>query len=258
MALIDLKDPMFNDVKEQVSHEVLTVPNVISFIRLCLIPVFVVLLFSGNDIAACLVFSITAATDFVDGFIARETGQVSRLGQFLDPFVDRVLVITVILSLMIVGRLPIWVVLLVLIRDLYLIWGGWFLLTRYKVRVAVLFLGKVATTFMFVGCAALLLNIPQIPGLGWCDFAWLPGFNSDPCGWGIWVIYVGMALVLFTTAYYTLRAFEGRAMALTMKAAEEAAAEGNAPITEENVENSTTIGAEYMDAPVITRESGVE
>lgn len=192
--------------QEEVSNRIFTVPNVISFIRLCLVPVFFVLLFNGFDLAATLLFAIAAGTDWVDGQIARRTHQVSRLGQLLDPAVDRILMISGVVGLFAVGRLPLWIILIVIARDLLLLGGGAYLLKRWHTRVAVIYPGKVATTLLFVGFAALLLNWPILQGLGMVDAAWLPGFNSEPYSWGIWFVYAGLLLALATTAYYVVAA----------------------------------------------------
>lgn len=192
--------------QEEVSNRIFTVPNVISFIRLCLVPVFFVLLFNGFDLAATLLFVIAAGTDWVDGQIARRTHQVSRLGQLLDPAVDRILMISGVVGLFAVGRLPLWIILIVIARDLLLLGGGAYLLKRWHTRVAVIYPGKVATTLLFVGFAALLLNWPILQGLGMVDAAWLPGFNFEPYSWGIWFVYAGLLLALATTAYYIVAA----------------------------------------------------
>ena len=192
--------------QEEVSNRIFTVPNVISFIRLCLVPVFFVLLFNGFDLAATLLFAIAAGTDWVDGQIARRTHQVSRLGQLLDPAVDRILMISGVVGLFAVGRLPLWIILIVIARDLLLLGGGAYLLKRWHTRVAVIYPGKVATTLLFVGFAALLLNWPILQGLGMVDAAGRPGFSSEPYSWGIWFVYAGLLLALATTAYYVVAA----------------------------------------------------
>lgn len=194
---------------EKVLDTIFTVPNLISFIRLCMAPVYLILLSRGENAAAAILFGIAASTDFVDGQIARRTHTVSKLGQLLDPTVDRVLMITAVFGLMLVGRLPVWIVVVVLLRDLLLLIGGVFLLQRYNVRVAVIYPGKFATTFLFVGFAGLLLNVPQVAGLGVCDIAWLPGLNSLTWSWGIWPVYAGLFLGVFTTSYYVVKGFQG-------------------------------------------------
>lgn len=191
---------------EEVTDRVLTVANVITFIRLLLTPIALFVLISGHDVEATVLFAVTAFTDFLDGQIARRTHTVSKLGQLLDPMVDRLLMICGVLGLLIVGRLPVWIVVVVLLRDLVLLVGGSWLLKRHGIRIPVIYPGKVATTFLFIGIAGLMLNIPQIMGLGWCDFSWLPGFNSVSSSWGIWSVYIGLCIGAFTTIYYVMSA----------------------------------------------------
>lgn len=193
-----------NSGAEQVSDRIFTVPNLISFIRLCLVPIFLVLLFNGYDVMATFLYALAAGTDWIDGQIARRTNAVSKLGQLLDPAVDRILMISGVCGLFLVGRLPLWIILVVLVRDLLLLVGGACLLKRFRVRVPVIYPGKVATTLLFVGFAGLLLNWPLIGGLGIVDAAWLPGFNAAACSWGIWFVYAGLVLALATTVYYVV------------------------------------------------------
>ena len=198
---------MSSQKTEAVTNRILTIPNVISFIRLCMVPVYMVLLLNGYDLLATFMFALAAGTDWIDGQLARRTNCVSKLGQLLDPAVDRVLMSCGVIGLMLVGRLPIWIVVVVLGRDLMLLVGGAYLLKRYHERVAVIYPGKVATTFLFVGFAGLLLNMPLIGGLGWFDVSWLPGFGSVACSWGIWFVYAGLLVGLFTTMYYVLAGY---------------------------------------------------
>lgn len=197
-----LKKAQSERADQEVIDAIFTIPNVISFIRLCMVPVFLLLLFGGNDVAAAILFGIASGTDFVDGQIARRTRAVSKLGQILDPAVDRILMITAVLGLLVVGRMPLWIIVLVIVRDLSLLAGGALLLARWHVRVPVIFPGKVATTFLFAGFAGLLLNTPQLPGLGVVDAAWLPGLNAASVSWGIWLVYIGLAIGAATTVFY--------------------------------------------------------
>ena len=193
---------------EEVTNRILTLPNVITTIRLIMAPIALWQLVEGNDILATVLFAITAATDFLDGQIARRTHSVSRLGQLLDPIVDRVLMICGVVGLLVVGRLPFWIVIVVLVRDIFLLIGGTYLMKSHKIRVAVIYAGKFATTFLFIGCAGLMLNMPLIPGLGWVDVSWLPGFNGEWCSWGIWSIYIGLCLAVYTTIYYVVQGYK--------------------------------------------------
>lgn len=198
---------MSSQKTEAVTNRIFTIPNGISFIRLCMVPVYMVLLLNGYDLLATFMFALAAGTDWIDGQLARRTNCVSKLGQLLDPAVDRILMSCGVIGLMLVGRLPIWIVFVVLGRDLMLLVGGAYLLKRYHERVAVIYPGKVATTFLFVGFAGLLLNMPLIGGLGWFEASWLPGFGFEACSWGIWFVYAGLLLGLFTTLYYVLAGY---------------------------------------------------
>lgn len=192
----------------EVTDRIFTAANVITFIRLVMVPVSLGFLLCGNDIVATALFALTAATDFLDGQVARRTNTVSKLGQLLDPAVDRLLMICAVVGLLAIGRLPAWIVVLVLARDVFLLIGGAWLLREHGIRVPVIYPGKVATTLLFVGLAGLMLNMPLVPGLGWCDISWLPGFNSVSCSWGIWCIYLGLCIGVFTTVYYVVTAYK--------------------------------------------------
>lgn len=181
---------------------IVTIPNLISLIRLCMAPLFLIFLFGGNDILAAVVFALASGTDFLDGQIARRTGTVSKLGQILDPAVDRVLMACAVLGLFLVGRLPLWLIIIVIVRDFGLVIAGAILLQRWHKRIPVIYPGKIATTLLFIGFAGLLLNAPLVPGLAIIPFSALPGFNAVSCSWGIWFVYAGLILGLLTALYY--------------------------------------------------------
>lgn len=187
---------------DQVSNKIFTVPNFISFLRLCMVPAFFVLLLDGHDILATFMFAVAAGTDWVDGQIARRTNSVSKLGRVLDPAVDRILLIMGVIGIYVVGRLPLWIIVLVLARDAIMLVGGTYFLARYKVRVDVIYPGKFATTFFFLGFIGLLMNWPLVPGMNVTDFTWLPGFTAASASWGIWFVYAGLLLGAGTTTYY--------------------------------------------------------
>ena len=189
-----------------VTDRVFTAANIITFVRLLMIPAYFIVLLQGHNLAAAVLFAAAAATDFLDGQVARRTHTVSRVGQLLDPVVDRLLMIFGVLGVFIVGRIPLWIIVLVLARDLLMLVGGAYFLARYKVRVPVIYAGKVATTLFFVGFIGLILNQPLLPGLGLTQATWLPGFNGLACSWGIWFIYPALVLGLVTTAYYVVSA----------------------------------------------------
>ena len=199
------------DCSEEVSNKILTAPNVISAVRLLMVPVYLWLLLNGYDIAALVLFSVAALTDFVDGQVARRTHQVSKLGKLLDPAVDTVLMVTGILGVVLIGRLPAWIAVVIFAREAFLLIGGGILLKGFDIRVPVIYPGKVATTLLFAGFAGMFLNAPLLPGLGITSVDWLPGFNAADCAIWVWLVYIGLALQIGVTVYYCIQA--GKALA---------------------------------------------
>lgn len=105
---------------EAVSTRVLTVPNLISFARLLLVPVFAVLLVRHQDGWAIAVLAVSGVSDYLDGVIARRFHQVSRLGQLLDPSADRLFILVTIVTLAWRGVVPWWLVAALVARDVLL------------------------------------------------------------------------------------------------------------------------------------------
>jgi cardiolipin synthase len=104
-----------------------TIPNAIGFVRLALIPVFLVLALSsqsGTDALPAVIFAVVSWSDYADGIAARVTGQYSRLGALLDPFVDRLLVVSGLLVCWYFELLPRWAIALVVFREVFLLVVG--------------------------------------------------------------------------------------------------------------------------------------
>ena len=167
-------------VSDRGSSAVLTIPNLLSFLRILLIPVFVVLIVHHpTTTAGLIVFSVVVATDWVDGSVARRTGQVSELGKVLDPTADRLAIAAGLIALVARGAFPLWAALLILIRDAAILIAGAFLLIGKGVKLEVRFIGKVAT-FM------LMMAIPWVSwgnlGLPLADAALVAGWASFAVG----------------------------------------------------------------------------
>lgn len=175
------------------SDRILTVPNALSFIRIAMIPVFVILLLDeGTRLWGFLVLGLVQATDWVDGYIARRYGQVTELGKVLDPFADRLAVGAALITFVVADLFPLWAALLVLVRDgLVLVAAGVIALTGGP-RIEVRRIGKIATfTLMWAipmiawGNADLLLE-DAVLVLGWIWFA--VGYVEYLAATGLYVI----------------------------------------------------------------------
>src|SRR5688500_7709916 len=128
-----------------VSTKVLTIPNIISFVRLATVPLFLWLWFSDEREAAVIVYALGATTDFLDGYIARRTDSVSELGKLLDPLADRVFIVALALALVGSGALPWPLALAVIARDILILSLYPMVQRRGVPKIEVNFVGKSAT-----------------------------------------------------------------------------------------------------------------
>lgn len=189
------------------SHDVYTLANIITVLRLVLVPFFFAVMISEkSDVLAFILFALAASTDWLDGQIARRTGTVTELGKAIDPLVDRLLIAAGVVGLYLDRRLPLWVVVFLLMRDVYLLSGASWLARARAGRVPVLFIGKVTTTVLLVGFSGLILNAPLIPGAGVYESRAFPGLGSEPAPVWVWFVYAGVLLSGATAVAYTLRA----------------------------------------------------
>ncbi len=161
--------------EKQVSQHGLIVrnlANIITVMRLFFIPfvIWFILESSTTEIdawhyLALFSFIFAALTDFLDGQIARRTDTITEFGKIVDPLADRLLVISVLITLMIKEFLPLWMGLLIVSRDVLMLVGAPLVgINRQEVRdrLAVHMTGKLATAFLFLSiCVFLMLNTPE-------------------------------------------------------------------------------------------------
>ncbi len=153
---------------------VATIPNAISAARILLIPAYVALiLHHGTELGGLLLLGFTVATDWVDGTVARRTGQVSNLGKVLDPLADRLAIAAGLIALLVRGAFPLWAGLLVLVRDGVVLLASAALLLIGGVRIDVRRIGKLGTFGLMTG----------IPWVSWANFGLIfaPAFRV--AGW---------------------------------------------------------------------------
>jgi cardiolipin synthase (CMP-forming) len=140
-------------------RQVLTIPNVISIIRLAGVPLFLwLILVPEADGWALLVLMLSGVSDFADGYLARRLNQTSPLGAILDPVADRLYILSTVVGLAVRDIIPWWLAILLPARDLFL-WGLVpFLRTRGYSALPVHFLGKAATANLLYAFPLLLLG----------------------------------------------------------------------------------------------------
>lgn len=139
------------------SDRIVTIPNLLSLVRLALIPLFVGFLLTKHDAAALATLLAASVTDFLDGFLARRLNQVSKLGAVLDPVVDRLCIVAAALGLAFREILPWWLVLVVFARDVALLVVGGVLAAHNVPIVPVSRVGKLATALLLAALPVLVL-----------------------------------------------------------------------------------------------------
>lgn len=174
---------------------VLTVPNVLSFVRLLLVPVFLYLLLVAHALGwAVAVLMFSGFSDWADGKIARlVANQSSRLGELLDPLVDRIYMVTVPIALALYGAVPWWIVVVLLGRDVVLAATLPVLRSRGLTALPVTYIGKAATFALMSGFPLVLL--------GQWDALWSRVVLA--CGWAFLVW--GLLLYLWSAVLYLMQ-----------------------------------------------------
>jgi cardiolipin synthase len=161
-----------------VSSKVFTIPNGLSFLRLAMVPFFLYFIVTGADFVALVILTVSSATDFLDGQIARRFNQISRLGQLLDPAADRLFIFATLIGLALRDILPWWLVFAIVGRDALLAILGIVMANYSYGPLAVHHLGKTATFCLFyalpiivLGQAFPILQVATNP-IGWAFALW--------------------------------------------------------------------------------------
>jgi CDP-diacylglycerol--glycerol-3-phosphate 3-phosphatidyltransferase len=161
----------------------LTIPNVIGYLRLALIPVFLIIALSssnGRSALAASSFAVIAWADYLDGFTARLTGQFSRLGALLDPIIDRLLVISGMAVAWDFRLLPRWAIVVVIARELLML-----VLSRYSLR------------------RGMEIKISWVGRVGVAPTMGAPFFAMAGVHWlALAMLYVGLVLALIASCLY--------------------------------------------------------
>jgi cardiolipin synthase len=169
-----MSDAPVGAASEVVHDRVLTIPNVLSAVRLASVPFFVWLFVSGHENVAVVIYAAGAWTDFFDGYIARRTGSITKLGQLLDPLADRVLIVALTVALVARDVLSPWLAVAVIARDV-LVLALWPLLERIGMRrIQVNFTGKTATACLLFGLTCLAWGETTFVGHGAGEAVGLP------------------------------------------------------------------------------------
>jgi len=184
-----------NENPEIISEDLWNLPNKLSAIRLAASPVILVLLLYPGKILsliAALVFILASITDWFDGYIARKSGTVTVLGKFLDPLADKLLIVTTLIMLIPLGRVPAWMVALIVSREIA-ITGMRTVAVMSKVVIAASPLGKAKTVLQIAALIALLIHYPFF------------GINFHAIG--MVILWLALVATLYSGMDYLLKFF---------------------------------------------------
>ncbi len=174
------------------TDRVLTVPNILSFIRLLAVAVFGWLILAGQDVAAVVLLAASGATDWLDGFLARRLKQRTELGAKLDPVADRLYILMAIIALAVRGIVPWWLLVVLIARDLMLVALVPSLRRSGVLALEVNYVGKAATMCLLLAFPLILL-------------AASPALGVPVAGWIGWPLAVAGALLYWWAGLIYLR-----------------------------------------------------
>lgn len=145
------------------TEDILTIPNILSFLRILLITPFMILFLNGNYVWASLMIIISGLTDCVDGFIARKFNQVSEFGKVLDPVADKLTLLAVGVGICIISPEVITVMVILIIKDILMMVGGLSLIKNDIKPPPARWYGKVGTVLFYLSvCTIVVLKVADI------------------------------------------------------------------------------------------------
>lgn len=174
------------------ADRITTIPNLISLLRLLGVPVFLyLLLLAEHEVAALVVLAVGGTTDWLDGWAARRLGQVSRLGELLDPVVDRLYILATLLAFTVREIVPWPFTLALLARELVLLGAFWLLRRHGYAPPPVHYLGKAATFVLLAAFPTLLLATAVPAAAGWAyPLGWALAWWGLVLYWAAGVLYL--------------------------------------------------------------------
>lgn len=180
---------------DDTTSAIVTVPNLISLVRLSCLPIFLHLLGVGDRAGAAILLAALGATDWIDGYIARSWNQVSKMGKVLDPVADRILFFVGVGGIVADGSVPKWFALMVLVREGSVALATIAIAALGGRRIDVTWLGKAGT---FGLMTAFPLFLASHSTLSWHAtagvLAWVAGIPGLVLSYVAWATYVPIAL----------------------------------------------------------------
>ncbi|MBO4384573.1 MAG: CDP-alcohol phosphatidyltransferase family protein [Clostridia bacterium] len=168
------------------------IPNILSCLRVLMVVAFIIL-FIKQYYTVCLILYVLAfLTDVLDGYLARKFNWISNFGKLVDPFADKFMLLSALACLFFAGEFPLYLLIVLLVKELLMVIGGLFLLRKRKVAVYADMWGKAATGLFFASVTLTLVNL-------------VLASNDLPCipKWMLTILYVAaIAISVFSLFHY--------------------------------------------------------
>lgn len=173
------------------------VPNILTIIRFLLIPLILYFIFTGQYVAAFIILTVSGLTDVLDGIIARKFDCITNFGKLVDPLADKATQVSILAALTIQGIIPIWMLIVVFVKEFAMIAGASFLYGKELV-VSSRWFGKLATVLFYVAIVcSLLISYWNNILVGHPEYScpMLPNFD-------IYIYYLALAATVFSLVMY--------------------------------------------------------
>lgn len=157
-------------IRRTLLEEFFNLPNILTLARIVAVPFVCLLVLRDSRVSAfvaSIVYTLAAITDMFDGYLARRNHQITLIGKFLDPLADKLVVLSVLLALLYLDRVPLWVVALILAREIT-ITGLRSIASAEGMVIAAKPLGKYKTAFQMIGLVGLLIHYPYVINFVFC------------------------------------------------------------------------------------------
>jgi CDP-diacylglycerol--glycerol-3-phosphate 3-phosphatidyltransferase len=185
-------------VSRSLAREFLNAPNAITLTRIAMIPVFLWFTFHESRVdsfIACIVYAVTGATDFLDGWVARRKNLVTVIGKFLDPLADKLIVMAALVMLVHLGRVQAWVVIVIMARE-FIVTGLRTIAMSEGIVIAAGQEGKHKTAFQVASITFLLLHYTYP-----IDAVFF-SFDLDGNRVGTWLLYISLFFSVLSAVKY--------------------------------------------------------
>ena len=167
------------------------IPNILTIIRFILIPFIFISVINQHYLIGIIIFTISAITDVLDGYIARKYNYITDIGKLIDPLADKLTQLALLLALTLLKLIPLWILIIVFIKELTIIISASFLYSRKDVVVYSKWYGKLATTLFYLAIvSSLIINQFHI---------------QTPFKFDLYLFYLAVLSTIFSLIMYCIK-----------------------------------------------------